>query len=99
MTKSGLVQCRISVGLPSVVGHFPALPRRSIAVRFALNKQTLPLAHSCTAEATPSIDCLIGPQEELLGNCQAECLGRRKIDDEIELGRLLDRDVGRLRPA
>jgi hypothetical protein len=26
-------------------------------------------------QATPSIDYLIGPQEELLGNCQAERLG------------------------
>jgi hypothetical protein len=30
---------------------------------------------------------------------KAECLGRRKIEDELELGRLLDREVGRLRPA
>jgi hypothetical protein len=30
---------------------------------------------------------------------KAECLGRSKIEDELELGRLLDREVGRLRPA
>src|SRR5208283_3366249 len=30
-------------------------------------------------------------------NCEAERLGGDEIDDEIELGRLLDRDVGGLR--
>ena len=49
-------------------------------------------------QATPSIDYLIGPQEELLGNCQAERFGGGQVDDELELGRLLDRKVGGLRP-
>jgi hypothetical protein len=30
---------------------------------------------------------------------EAECLGGRKVDDEVELGWLLDRDVSRFRPA
>ena len=37
--------------------------------------------------------------EERLGNCQAERLGGLEIDDQLELGRLLDRQVGRLRPS
>jgi hypothetical protein len=41
----------------------------------------------------------IGPQEKRLGDRQAERLGGRQIDDEIELGRLFDRDIARLRPA
>src|ERR1700674_3678301 len=42
---------------------------------------------------------LVDAQKERLGDGQAERLGGRQIDDEIEFGRLLDRDVGRLRPA
>ena len=46
--------------------------------------------HSC------SFDHLVGEREQLLWNLEAECLGGRQIDDEIELGRLLDRDIARL---
>ena len=52
----------------------------------------LPLAppHSITSSARAS---------SVGGTVEAERLGGRQIDDEIELGRLLDREVGRLRPA
>jgi hypothetical protein len=42
---------------------------------------------------------LVGAQQERLRNRQDERLGGRQVDDEFELGRLLDREVGRLRPA
>ena len=32
------------------------------------------------------------------GNSDAKCLGGLEVDDQFELGRLLDRQVGRLRP-
>ena len=32
-------------------------------------------------------------------DCQPERFGGGQIDDEIELGRLIDRDIARLRPA
>jgi hypothetical protein len=44
-------------------------------------------------------DHLVGAQEERFWDRQTKNLGGRKIEDEIELGRLLDREVGRLRPA
>jgi hypothetical protein len=44
-------------------------------------------------------DHLIGPQQERFRYRQAERLGGRQIDNEIELGRLLDRNVGWLRTA
>ena len=47
-------------------------------------------SHSITSSARAS---------SVGGTVEAERLGGRQIDDEIELGRLLDRDVGRLRPA
>jgi hypothetical protein len=40
----------------------------------------------------------IGPQEKRLGDRQAERLGGRQIDDEIELGRLFDRDIAQASP-
>src|SRR4051812_8433297 len=46
-----------------------------------------------------SFDHLVGAQEERLRDRQSECLGGSKIEDELELGRLLDREVGRLCPA
>jgi hypothetical protein len=44
-------------------------------------------------------DHLVGAQQERFGDRQAERLGGREIDDEVELGRLLDRKVARLRPS
>ena len=42
---------------------------------------------------------LVGGGEQCRRNREAECLRRVQIYDEIELCRLLDRNVGRLRPA
>ena len=36
---------------------------------------------------------------QLIRHCQPERLGRREIDDQIELGRLLDRNFARLYPS
>src|SRR5262245_54065165 len=44
-----------------------------------------------------SFDHLVGAQQERLGDRQAQRLGGRQINGEVELGRLLDRDVARLR--
>src|SRR5215475_4426625 len=67
---------------------------------FILN---LPLAshHSITssARAPASFDQLVGAQEERFGDREAEYFGSRQVDDEIELGRLFDGDVARLRPT
>jgi hypothetical protein len=37
--------------------------------------------------------------KERFGNFQSKRLGGRKVDDEIELGRLLNREVAQLRSA
>src|SRR5262249_45093150 len=44
---------------------------------------------------TPLLDHLRGAQQKRFRNRQADGLGGAKIDDEIELGWLLDRDVSR----
>src|SRR5215813_11801343 len=44
-----------------------------------------------------SLDHLIRPRQERRWDCQAEGLGRLEIDDQLELGGLLDRQVACLR--
>src|SRR2546430_885297 len=46
-----------------------------------------------------SFDHLVGAQQERFWNRETKHLGGRKIQDEIEFGRLLDRKVGRLGTA
>src|SRR5262249_35814664 len=40
-------------------------------------------------------DDLVGDRENAGRNVEAECLGGLKVDDQLELGRLCDRQVGR----
>src|SRR6516162_6396222 len=54
------------------------------------------IAPACLAH---SFDHLVGAEQERLRDFEVEGLGGRKIDDEIKLSRLLDRDVARLRPT
>src|SRR5437899_12117128 len=56
-------------------------------------------AVSNRSNVAPLLDHLVGPQQERLRNRQAERLCGGQIDDESELGRLLDRQVPRPRPA
>src|SRR5215471_7072403 len=51
-----------------------------------LDRTSLRLAHL--------FDHLVGAQEKGLGQLQPERLGGRQVDDEVELGRLLDRELG-----
>ena len=44
-------------------------------------------------------DHLVSPREEGFGDRQPKCLRRLEIDDEVEFGRLLDRQIAGLRPA
>ena len=53
----------------------------------------------CDRIRSASFDHLVGAQQERFRDCQSDRLGGRQIDDEIELGRLLDRKVSRLRAA
>src|SRR5215472_6792784 len=49
--------------------------------------------HSC------SLDHLIGAGQQRRGQGNAKGCGRKHVHDEIEFGRLLDRNVARLRPT
>jgi len=40
---------------------------------------------------------VVSPQQERLRDCQPERLGRLEVDDQLELGGLLDWEIGWLR--
>jgi hypothetical protein len=66
--------------------------------------RVVPTADSCTAAkqahgGNALFDYLIGAGDNVRRHGDVECPCRDKTDDEIEPGRLLDRDVGRFRPA
>src|ERR1700737_1140366 len=71
------------------------------AARTALSPANLQKRSAQLRTALPKppfswIDHLIRPQQERLGNRQAEGLGGLEVDDQLELRRLLDREVGGL---
>src|SRR5262245_46418223 len=45
------------------------------------------------------LDDLVSSQEERLWDGEAECFGSLEVDDELKLGRVLHRQVGRLSAA
>ena len=55
-----------------------------------------PIADSCTAANITLFNHLIGACEQRRRNSKAKSPGRLEIDHEFELGRCLDRKVGRL---
>jgi len=50
-------------------------------------------------QTAPLLDHLVGAGEERFRDVQAHGLCGLKIDDDLEFGRLLDRDIGWLCPA
>src|SRR3989442_15540208 len=68
----------------------PAAPRRRAARPPA---KTPARKETC---AGSSLDDLVGPDQQRLGNRQAERPGGLEVDDQLELGRLLDGEIGRL---
>src|SRR5262249_1384162 len=56
-------------------------------------------ANSGLMQKRSLINHLVGTSEYGRWNCEAQCLGGRKIDDKIEFGRLLGREIVRFRSA
>ena len=70
--------------------------------RITATQRTDALGHLLphATQQTPSLfDHLVGAHQKRLWDRQAESFGGRKIDDEFEVSRLLDREVFRLGAA
>jgi hypothetical protein len=99
------------VKFPGPTRQKPALPRRSIAVRFTpisrprqdgLNTTLCAMAtctqpDSCTAAKKVSFDRLVRERKQLGGHVEAERLCSLEIDHELDFGWLQDRQIGGLR--
>ena len=59
----------------------------------------VPKADSCTAAKTVLFDDLVGEHQEIMWHFDPKRPGRFEINDEVEFGRLLHRDVAGLGPA
>ena len=59
----------------------------------------VPGPDSCSGAKSGLFDQLVGAQEKRFGDYQAEGLGGGQIYDEVEFGRLLDRDIARVGTA
>ena len=57
----------------------------------------LPPAADISLPSSSLLDHLVGAQQERFGDCQAERLGSREIEDELEFGGLFDWDIARFR--
>ena len=79
----------ISIWPVSVVGHVADMPDRQVRA----NRTHAP------QQPTSPTDHLVGTSERVGRISRPSRPGGRQIDNEIELGRLLDWNVGRLRPA
>ena len=106
-------QCRSAQPM-SQMGQKPALPRRSIGVRFALNKQTPTARAQCDAmcqdlthapqQDSSSFDHLVGDGEQRRGHLDAEHMGGVDVNEQLELvacttGKSAGLSPLRMRPA
>jgi len=81
----------------SRVGPFLLIPRerrdsRHPGIHTPCHKETY-----AVQQRNRLFDHLVGAQQERIRDCQAKYLCGGQVQDEIELGRLFDRQVGRLR--
>src|SRR5262249_39314771 len=83
---------------PNNVMNSRRLARNSIRKRFGINGAPVSSTPVRSAHGN-SFDHLVGAGQERFGDRQPERLGGRQIDHEIELSRLLDRNVAWLCPA
>lgn len=88
-SNSALGRCRLNVRITPESGRVADMPDRQVRA----NRTQAP------QQPTSPTDHLVGASERVGRISRPSRPGGRQIDNEIELGRLLDWNVGRLRPA
>ena len=89
MSNTALGRCRLDVRITPESGRVADMPDREVRA----NRTQAP------QQPTSPTDHLVGASEREGRISRPSRPGGRQIDNEIELGRLLDWNVGRLRPA
>src|SRR5436309_14583933 len=91
---------------PHAIAVYASQPLSPVATQHSLPSRTLPFTSAGLAPAgshqlclAHSFDDLVGAREQAVGELDAERLGGGQVHHQIELGRLLDRNLARLRPA
>jgi hypothetical protein len=95
--------CHELIGFPSTTFGLTSMPiLHSSGIRL-INVRSHPKRKRREGQITDIgsrlFDHLVGEYEQVMRNSEAECMGGLEVDNEIEFGRLLDRDIGRLGPA
>ncbi len=91
-------QQRVSLGYASHVHAGSAYPSRPFREHgHPCRGSPVPAPDSCNATTALSFDDLIGAQHEFGGNFLTDRFRGPEIDDQLEFGRLLDRQIGGLR--
>jgi len=88
-SNTALGRCRLNVRITPESGRVADTPDRQVRA----NRTQAP------QQPTSPTDHLVGASERVGRISRPSRPGGRQIDNEIELGRLLDWNVGRLRPA
>src|SRR5437763_13399951 len=88
---------------PHAIAVYASQPPSPVATQHSLPSRTLPFTWAGLSPAgshqlclAHSFDYLIGEREQLGRNLEAERLRGLEVDDQLEPGRLIDRQVGRL---
>src|SRR4051794_37354790 len=90
---SGLGQSRRFGGRPTTSGALPSVDIR----KNGRHVSKLPFTDSCAAAKL--FDNFVGAGQKRRGQLKAKCICSFKIDDQLELGWLLHRQIARFRSA
>src|SRR5947207_2337985 len=87
---------------PHAIAVYASQPLSPVATQHSLPSRTLPFTWAGLSPAgshqlclAHSLDHLVGTGEQYRRHSNAKCPGGLHIDDQLEMGRLLDRQVGR----